>query len=243
MKYFELRCKAWLKEEIGFKSSFEIISKYISFSMMKGASSELHERSGYNYFVFGSFLPLERDGVHKVGQTYEFTLRSLAESFIDDMRDALRKNSDNPKMIVVTTEKREFGIKFISELYSASPVIVTSGNDEEGTPIYWTMERDGDIIKLQKQLHDNLLKKHKSFYGEEITPQQNFIQLLELKNRVPQSITMYKEGKKVTFFGNKFKIIPNEDETSQKLAFTALACGLGEKNSYGGGFCLAGGMR
>ena len=28
------------------------------------------------------------------------------------------------------------------------------------------------------------------------------------------------------------------DEVSKKLAFVALACGLGEKNSFGGGFCL-----
>jgi len=44
--------------------------------------------------------------------------------------------------------------------------------------------------------------------------------------------------RKITFFGNKFRIAPNEDDISQKLAFVALACGLGEKNSYGGGFCL-----
>jgi CRISPR-associated endoribonuclease Cas6 len=72
---------------------------------------------------------------------------------------------------------------------------------------------------------------------------QNFIQLLEIKNRIPQNIRIIKNDKKVTFFGNKFKIVPHEDEVSQKLAFTALACGLGEKNSYGGGFVLARGMR
>ena len=30
----------------------------------------------------------------------------------------------------------------------------------------------------------------------------------------------------------------NEDDVSQKLAFIAFTCGLGEKNSFGGGFCL-----
>ncbi len=44
-------------------------------------------------------------------------------------------------------------------------------------------------------------------------------------------------NKEVRLFGNKFKIIPNEDEVSQKLAFVALGAGLGEKNSFGGGFC------
>ena len=52
-----------------------------------------------------------------------------------------------------------------------------------------------------------------------------------------------KDGGFIRFFGNKLRIVPNEDELSQKLAFTALACGLGEKNSYGGGFCLGEGVR
>ena len=91
--------------------------------------------------------------------------------------------------------------------------------------------------------HDNLEKKYKSFFGEEIaldSAAQNFIQLLELKNRKPQTIKVKKDGGFIRFFGNKLRIVPNEDELSQKLAFTALACGLGEKNSYGGGFCLGG---
>ena len=52
-----------------------------------------------------------------------------------------------------------------------------------------------------------------------------------------------KKVTEVRFFGNKFRIVPNEDEVSQKLAFVALACGLGEKNSFGGGFCIGGGRR
>lgn len=77
---------------------------------------------------------------------------------------------------------------------------------------------------------------------KEIKKNGDIIQLLELKNKVPQNIIIYKDGKKIRFFGNKFRIVPNEDEVSQKLAFTALACGLGEKNSYGGGFCVGKGM-
>ena len=106
------------------------------------------------------------------------------------------------------------------------------------------MDKDGDILKLQKQLQDNLLKKYENFYNEKLKPTQNFIQLLEIKNQKPQSIYFMKkinDGKsiRVRLFGNKFKIVPNEDETSQKLAFVALSCGLGEKQSYGGGFVLS----
>ena len=106
------------------------------------------------------------------------------------------------------------------------------------------MDKDGDILKLQEQLQDNLEKKYQDFYGEEIKSSQNFVQLLELKNTKPQSIFFIKNSKdikmqKVRLFGNKFRIILNEDEVSQKLAFIALACGLGEKQSYGAGLCLS----
>ena len=105
------------------------------------------------------------------------------------------------------------------------------------------MQESGDIIQLQKQLHENAEKKYQSFFGESLHVNQNFIQLIEIKNKVPQNILITKEGKSIRFFGNKFRIVPNEDDVSQKLAFVALACGVGEKNSYGAGFMLGKGMK
>jgi CRISPR-associated endoribonuclease Cas6 len=110
------------------------------------------------------------------------------------------------------------------------------------------MKQDGDILKLQKLLQDNLEKKYNAFYGTKLKPTQNFIQLLEIKNQKPQRIWTSKKDKEqkivsFNFIGNKFRIMPNEDEISQKLAFLALGCGLGEKNSYGGGFCLGKGFQ
>ncbi|MCX6074596.1 MAG: CRISPR-associated protein Cas6 [Campylobacterales bacterium] len=238
MQYFELKCTAYLKNSIEFERSFEAISKHISFSMMRGDLQEVHESKGYKHFVFGGFMPLEKDKMYHQGKIYTFTLRSLDETFLDTLGYALKHNMDNPDFLIVETAKKTVHQFFISELYSATPVIVTVEKNQ-----YWTIQSDGDILKLQKQLHDNLEKKYQSFYGEELSAPQNFIQLLEIKNRVPQNIKIHKEGKVIRFFGNKFKIVPNEDELSQKLAFVALACGLGEKGSYGGGFMLAKGMR
>lgn len=238
MRYFELKCTAYLKNFIEFERSFEIISKHISFSMMRGDLQEVHESKGYKHFVYGGFMPLEKEKVYQQGKIYTFTIRSLDETFLDTLGYALKHNIDNPDFLIVETAKKTVQQFFISELYSATPVIVTVERNQ-----YWTMERDGDILKLQKQLHNNLEKKYQSFYGEELKATQNFIQLLEIKNRVPQNIKIHKEGKEIRFFGNKFKIVSNEDELSQKLAFMALACGFGEKNSYGGGFMLSKGMR
>ncbi len=238
MKYFELTCTAYLKDDIEFVRSFEVISKYVSFGMARGGLGELHDRVGYKHFVFGGFYKVETDKVYKKGSTYSFTIRSLDEGFIDALAISLRQNIDNPNFLVVETHKKRINQFFISELYSATPVIVSVENGR-----YWTLGEEGDILKLQKQLHGNLEKKYQSFYDEPLRNETNFIQLLEIKNQKPQSIRINKDGKEIRFFGNKFKIVPNEDVLSQKLAFLVLSCGLGEKNSYGGGFVLARGMR
>ena len=238
MKYYELICTAYLKADIVFEKSFETLSKYITFSMVRGGLETIHKQKGFKHYVFGGLMPIETEKLYKKGTTYTFTIRSLDETFINTLSNALRANIDNSDLLVVHTMKKVIKQFFINELYSATPVIISIENDK-----FWTLQSSGDIIQLQKQLHDNLEKKYQSYFGEELRAPQNFIQLIELKNRVPQNIKIHKEGKKITFFGNKFKIVPNEDEVSQKLAFMALACGLGEKNSYGGGFLLGRGMQ
>ena len=238
MKYFELTSTAYIKKDISFKESFETISKYISFAMAQDEKlKSLHEKRDFKHYVFGGLLPIERDKVYKQGSSYRFAIRSPDEYLIDTLSKNLRENINNPKLLVVETHKRSIKQFFISELYTATPTIVTTDNG-----LFWTMQKDGDILKLQKQLQDNLEKKYKAFYSKELQTKQNFIQLLEVKNKTPQNIEITKQGKRVRFFGNKFRIVPNEDEVSQKLAFMALGAGLGEKNSFGGGFCLAKGI-
>ena len=235
MKYFELTCKAYLKNDISFKDSFEAINKYISFSMAQNERlKKLHESKGYKFYVYNNFYPIEQDKLYKKGNIYEFKIRSIDENFINTLEMLLKQNTNNPNLLVVESYKRSIKQFFISELYSITPVISINSDGK-----YWTFDMDGDIVKLQKLLQDNLEKKYTSFYNQDIKPTQNFIQLLEIKNRKPQNIWVKKDCKVFRFFGNKFKIIPNEDEESQKLAFLALGCGLGEKNSFGGGFCLS----
>ena len=234
MKYFELICKAYLKRDINFKESFEAIAKYISFSMAKDMLlKEFHNSKNYKFYVFNTFYPIEQDKIYKQGKTYTFKIRSLHEGFIKALEQNLRVNINNPNFLLVETKIKKIEQFFIKELYSITPVITTV---QKG--LYWTIDKDGDILKLQRLLQDNLEKKYQNFFNQKITPKQNFIQLLELKNQKPQSIWSSKNGKSFRFFGNKFRIIPNEDEVSQKLAFLALGAGLGEKGSFGGGFLV-----
>jgi CRISPR-associated endoribonuclease Cas6 len=197
----------------------------------------LHLSKGYKFYAFNIFSPIEKDKVYKKGNTYKFKIRTIDEKFVK-ISDALRGNINNPYFSIVEVHTKKVEKFFISELYSITPVISTNSSGQ-----FWTLEKDGDIIKLLKLLQDNLEKKYTAFYNQAISPTQNFIHLLEIKNKKPQSIWLNKNGKDFRFFGNKYKIIPHEDDISQKLAFLALGCGLGEKNSFGGGFCLGKGDR
>lgn len=243
MKFYELTCKTFLKKDVSFVKSFDVISTFINYSMLNDYNlKELHEKNSFKNYSFGNFYPIEKDKIYKNGNIYELVIRSLDEEFINKLHKYLRENINNSYIQVLQTTKKTINQFFVTELYSVTPVITTIKENEKKYH-FWTTGKDGDVLKLQKQLQDNLEKKYESFYGEKLNPTQNFIQLLELKNKTPQSIYINKNEKKIRFLGNKFKIIPNEDEVSQKLAFIALACGIGEKQSYGGGFILGKGLR
>ncbi len=239
MIFFELKCKLYLKQDIYFLDSFEILSRFISYSLCQMDNyKNLHNENRFKNYCFSTITPPQKNKIYKKDNLYSFTLRSLDEQFIKDIEAKLRENINNPYLQVLNSELKTIKQFYIRELYSISPCITTT-QDSKGKSIFWTIKEDGDILKLAKQLQDNLEKKYKAFYGKEIKSKQNFIQLLEIKNQKPQSIFFKKDGKKIRLFGNKFQIVVNEDEISQKIAFLALVCGLGEKNGFGGGFVNA----
>lgn len=244
MKIFELRCIAYLKQDIAFDESFDCISKFINYSICQKEEYVLkHNKNVFNNYCFGSFMPIQIDKLYKKGNTYNFTIRTIDEKFATELVNLLRVNINNPFLQIVQVERRDIKPFFISELYSATPVIMSlKKEDISSYQLFWTLEKSGDIIELQNQLQDNLLKKYEEFFGKKLEVNQNFIQLLEVKNQKPQSIyfttTKNEIQKRVRLLGNKFRIVPNEDEISQKLAFLTLGVGLGEKSSYGGGFMI-----
>jgi CRISPR-associated endoribonuclease Cas6 len=244
MKVFELRCIAYLKQNIEFDNSFNAISKFINYSICQKEEYILqHNTNIFNNYCFGTFLPIQKDKLYKKGNTYNFTIRTIDEKFSKELVSLLRSNINNSLLQIVQVELREIKLAYISELYSVTPVIISIKKENEKSPqLFWSLDKSGSLIELQNQLHDNLLKKYEGIFGEKLDISQNFIQLLEVKNQKPQSIyfitTKNEVEKRVRLLGNKFRIVPNEDEISQKLAFLSLGVGLGEKNSYGGGFVI-----
>ena len=241
MKIFELKCKAYLKTNIELKSSFDVISKYLNYSIYQNEIYKNKDTSIKNY-CFGNFYPTESDKIYKKNNVYEFVIRSIDEEFIDELEKALIQNMNNSFLIVLSAVKKEIDQFFIRELYSATPVIVSQKKDDTGRQLYWSLDYNGDMEILQNQLQKNLEKKLKLFYPDDRDIMDNFIDKIEIKNQKPQSIyfktVRNQKEKLVRLIGNKFKIVPKKDDLSQKLAFLSLGVGLGEKSSFGGGFCL-----
>ena len=241
MKIFELKCKAYLKTNIELKSSFDVLSKYLNYSIYQNEIYKNKDTSIKNY-CFGNFYPTESDKIYKKNNVYEFVIRSIDEEFIDELEKAIIENMNNSFLIVLSAVKKEIDQFFIRELYSATPVIVSQKKDDTGRQLYWSLDYNGDMEILQNQLQKNLEKKLKLFYPDDMDVSNNFIDEIEIKNIKPQSIyfkTIKNQKEKlVRLIGNKFKIVPKKDDLSQKLAFLSLGVGLGEKSSFGGGFCL-----
>ena len=241
MKIFELKCKAYLKTNIELKSSFDVLSKYLNYSIYQNEIYKNKDTSIKNY-CFGNFYPTESDKIYKKNNVYEFVIRSIDEEFIDELEKAIIENMNNSFLIVLSAVKKEIDQFFIRELYSATPVIVSQKKDDTGRQLYWSLDYNGDMEILQNQLQKNLEKKLKLFYPDDRDIMDNFIDKIEIKNQKPQSIyfktVRNQKEKLVRLIGNKFKIVPKKDDLSQKLAFLSLGVGLGEKSSFGGGFCL-----
>ena len=232
MKYFEMSCTVYLHTDMHYRDMYEKLSQFINEAFNdKGELSKKHFENSYKFYSFDllynpSIQPI--DGKYPKENSYKFRIRAMDSGLLEQLKIRFAEVK-NQNFTYIGSEHRTVKQFFVQHIDSVTPVIVSVENG-----LYWTMEKDGDILKLQRQLHDNLEKKYQSFYGEKLEPMQNFIQLIEIKNHKPQTINY----KNIRFFGNKFRIVPHEDEVSQKLAFLALGCGLGEKNSVGGGFCV-----
>ena len=238
MRYYEIESLCRLKRDISFKESFFTISRFISFSMfLQESLKDLHYKNRLKYYTFSSFIKednsIEKDSIYKKDLIYKFSIRSLDKEFTENLNLALVKNIHNPNFIITKTFIKTKEYQRVNEIYSLTPVISTLDNGK-----FWTLKSSGDILLLIKLLHNNLEKKYNSFYNKNINSNENFIETIEIKNKKPQTIEIIKNNKKIRLFGNKFKIIPKSDEISQKLAFVALGAGLGEKGSFGGGFCV-----
>ncbi|WP_352417851.1 CRISPR-associated endoribonuclease Cas6 [Proteiniborus sp.] len=228
MQYFEITVTTYLLRDMYFTDSSEIISKIINKAMLLDNDlSEKHKKNDYKNYVFNNFYPLENNKTYRRGRIYIFKIRTLDKVFAKKIRELIMK-IESEDIKIIATDIKTIWKKHIVELYTVTPALITVDNK------YWLPEND--FILLQDRFNANLEKKYKAFYDNNFSINHSFIQRIELLNKIPFSF----KYKNTRLLANKFRIIPNDDEQSQLLAFTAEAIGIGEKNSAAGlGFCNA----
>lgn len=226
MNFIELTITVLLKENIYFSDSSYIIAKNINKSMLLDEwLKENHPKKEYKNYVFNSFYPLERDKVYKKDKLYIFKIRSINKVFMEKLQVCLRSLQSND-FNVISIAINEINQKSIKNIYTVTPVIITIDNKP------WLQQNDIEVFK--NRLEINLEKKYKEYFNEDITGVNKVIKSIEFKNRMP----MHLNYKGIKLLGNKARIEIYDNEDAQKLAFMAMAVGLGEKNSaVGAGFC------
>lgn len=227
MEYYEMIVTCQMKKDLYFTDVNESIVKYINRTLyFDDKLGKLHSKfREYKYYCFSGFFPIELDKYYKKNRLYIFRLRSWDKQFIYKLKKVLYKNKYGD-FRVWTAEIIENKYKHINKLFTLTPTIITI----EDRP--W--KKEDNIMDAITRLQANLEKKYKEYFNEELVIDNYFIDTLKMINRKPLAYK-YKD---ISLLGNKFELIINEDEISQKLAFTALAAGLGEKNSsLGAGFC------
>jgi CRISPR-associated endoribonuclease Cas6 len=228
MEYHELTVTGCLLKDVYFTEASALIGQTINKALyMDNELAERHLKNEFKGYCFNSLYPLESDKTYKRGRIYIFRIRSMEEAFAVKLKSLLPKaQSDFIKIIAI--EQKTIKQKHIIELYTVTPALVTVNNK------HW-LPRDNFML-LQERFQMNLEKKYKAYYGESLNVKQSFIQHIEILNHKVMSFS-YKNTK---LLANKFKIIPNDDVTSQNLAFIAEATGIGEKSSSAGlGYCNA----
>ncbi len=235
MHYFESIVTIHLHEDVAFVNSNEFLSKNISLVMLNDEYlKQIHGSNGFKPYVFSlPYPPNLKTKIYVKNEEYTFTIRSVDEMFLKKLLFELQMHR-GLGFKVKAIEMFKVNQKHIDILHNISPCVLTL-KTEVAKNRQWRVD-DGDIEMVQKRILANLERKYKQFYGEQLTAPVDAINYFEILNKVPYPI----KYKRKTLQSNKFKIGFNNDEVSQKLAFTCMAFGLLEKNSLGFGFCLRG---
>jgi len=217
MKYIEAKISVALKKPLHFQYAPEQISNLIK--------EVIPNNNDYDY-VFSNLGKANSQGIFEYDGV--ISLRSFSQEFIDQVVNRLL-DYENEVFKIKNIYTFHGSFQPMETLYTLNPAFVLINEN-----IFWTFKSSGDFKVLEEKIVEDLKEKYKRNFNETIEDEcDSFIKVMNIKNEKPFSY-MY-EGKKL--FGYKMLFNVKEDEISQKLAFTAVGCGLGHKNrEVGGGY-------
>ncbi|MFJ5769456.1 CRISPR-associated endoribonuclease Cas6 [Psychrobacillus sp. NPDC093180] len=227
MKIFEIRLKVYLLKNVPGENSAEEISKLIDQSLfMNEQTKEMHEKREYAPYTFNSFFPIEKSNLYKEGNIYTIIIRTISEEFKNHCENYL-SNCYTETLKALSVEARIFREGLIEKVYSISPALIKTDSG------YWRNQLT--LQDFERLLKENLYKKYKHFYQQEIDESVELYTHLQFDNRIPVAIN-YK-GKKL--LGDKVTIQVASNEVAQTLFFMALGVGILNNNARGSGYLNA----
>lgn len=222
---FELRLKVFLLQNINQKDAYSAIASFIDGTLTCNEKwARMHNENRYKNYCFNLFYKLEENGIYKKEGVYQILIRSTDKELIEYLSNKLPKY-DNQWMKGLVCECRIMPRKHITSLYSITPVIVKGR--ENG---YW---RDNMTFEdFEERIKVNLIKKYAAIEQTKLDENFELHTLLELKNQGIITVPY----KNIVLLADKIEMHIANNESAQKLAYMALATGVGEMNSRGFGF-------
>ena len=225
MIIYELKYKVFLLLPVKQEDALVRIASCIDRTLLKSARwGEFHSENRYKGYSFCAPYPLSEGGYYREHQVYQILIRTVLPDLADYLAKSLPEYED-VCMKGLICEMKEIQKFHVSSMYSITPVIVKGEKNQ-----YW---RDNmDFLEFERQIKNNLIKKYKAFYQEELEENFELYSYIELKNRMPIKICY----KKIHLLGGKVQLQITEHPSAQKLAFMAYAAGIGTMNQRGYGF-------
>lgn len=228
MKVFELSIKVYLTESITKDMMMGKIAALINNTLcMTEEYHKFHKENLYKGYSFDGFYKVEPDGLYKIGNIYNFRIRTIDEKLALYLEEKLTNNYTK-EIKVLTVVKRVVPKKHIEKIFAITPVIIK--DDQKG---YWRTHLS--VQEYEKKLIENLIKSYNFFTGEKIGENFEMFKYIKFDNQKPVAVA-YKNN--ISLLGDKITAFVSENEKAQKLSYLAIATGLGENSSsIGCGFC------
>lgn len=229
MRYCEANLNISLKNDTYVKNIVQVLSSGINECLLNNKYlSSMHKRNEFKPYSFS--FPDEKieNNIYEKNISYNIRFRVIEDMFCDII-NCLEERPNNFFVLNEVTSIRFIDQDniIINNLVSLSPSVVTQSNGKQITL------DNMDLNFVKRAIEINTIKKYNQFNDENTSLDTSFIEDIKVinKNRISYS---YKNG---FILGNKYIIKIKKDKLSQKLAFTQLYSGMGEKNALGLGFC------
>jgi CRISPR-associated endoribonuclease Cas6 len=227
MNIYEFEAKVYFNKNVYLSEHHYYTGKIISKIIyhVNSPLKEEHYLRKFKPYVYSN-LDYVKDKIYKAGKKYNCKIRTVDKKVAENI---LRKYEDNYGGIEIVNQSTiDFEkIPAVQAIIPVSPVILMDKNRKFFNP-------DEDDISIAVNLiNGNASKKANYFLNMDLWG-YDFIDFIKITNRYP-IIMKYKNN--VRMLGNKFLIIPKQDEISQKIVKLLYGVGLGIKNSsMGTGF-------